>query len=568
MRHGRIHEVAENASDQPDLKNVAKMNAPFSPYQKLLSVLNLITRGIRNLHMKISPTQFTLAMALTNTVLYHLPLFSWAVTTLHYSSFNGMLTLATLFIAPFLLTAAILFLFFALVPQVVKPFCMLIVLGNAVALFFLSTYHVILDKTMMGNVRTTDFLEVSEFLHPTLFLYLLVLGVLPCGLMMRIKIQGGIRLRLLQQAFATVLICVSWGYLSSSTWLWIDQNSKRIGGLILPWAYVINAARSYAETSIGPQKQILLPPATFAKDEKIVVVLVIGEAARAQNFSLYGYHGSTNPKLSETGVAALKNTVSCATYTTASVRCILSHTDPASLFSGSYEPLPSYLQRQGVDVIWRTNNWGEPDLKVQSYQRAETLREGCTGSGCDYDEVLLTGLLERITSSKRKKIFVVLHQKGSHGPSYYTRYPDSFEQFKPVCKSVELNQCTNAELVNAYDNTILYTDHFLNRIIQMLKGFADRPTLMIYISDHGESLGEYGLYLHGTPYSIAPDVQKDIPFIVWMSNSFMNQSGVSITRLRQQDKHAHSNIFHSIMGAFGMRSDVYNNQLDIFSSQE
>lgn len=544
------------------------MNAPLSGNRKPPSLLDSITSFGRELHGQISPTKFAIAAALANTVLYHLPLFSWAVTTLDYLSFNGILTLATMFVAIFLLTAAVILLLFALMPPLVKPFCMLIALGNSIAVFFLATYHVILDKTMMGNVRATNFSEASEFLHPTLLLYLLVLGVLPCWFMLRIRIQGAARLRSLLQASAMVLVCLSWGYLASNTWLWIDKNAKRIGGMVLPWSYVINMARAQAAALGGPQEQILLPPATFTSDNKEVVVLVIGETARAQNFSLYGYGRATNPMLSETGVAALKNTVSCSTYTTASLRCILSHTNETSLFSDQYEPLPSYLQRQGVDVIWRTNNWGEPPLQVQSYQRADTLKQDCMGTGCDYDEVLLTGLIERIASSKQKKIFVVLHQKGSHGPSYYTRYPNQFEQFKPVCKSVELNQCTDAELVNAYDNTILYTDYFLNQIIHMLESLQDTPTMLMYISDHGESLGEYGLYLHGTPYSIAPDVQKNIPFIVWMSSQFMDKSGVSMTRLRQQDRHSHKNIFHSIMGAFDMRSDVYDEQLDIFALHE
>lgn len=154
---------------------------------------------------------------------------------------------------------------------------------------------------------------------------------------------------------------------------------------------------------------------------------------------------------------ALPHTRACATYTTASVLCILSHIDTG--WPSSIERLPSYLQRHGIDVIWRTRNWGEPSLKIQTFQRAADLRLGCQGESCDYDEVLLRGLDQRIQASSKDKMVVVLHQHGSHGPAYYSAYPKQFEVFKPVCKSVELHQCTNEELVNAYDNTIIYADY-------------------------------------------------------------------------------------------------------------
>jgi glucan phosphoethanolaminetransferase (alkaline phosphatase superfamily) len=267
------------------------------------------------------------------------------------------------------------------------------------------------------------------------------------------------------------------------------------------------------------------PSATkFANDEKTIVFLVIGESAREQNFSLYGYSRATNPLMTELGAVALANSRACASYTTASLLCMLSHIDMHWQLSASYEPLPSYLQRQGIDVIWRTNNWGEPSLKVQSYDRAGDLRRECEGGVCAYDEVLLQGLEQRIRSSTNKRIFVVLHLHGSHGPSYYRNYPLQFEIYKPACKSVNLHECTDAELVSAYDNTILYTDYFLHQAIELLKTFPEHASMLMYISDHGESLGEHGIYLHGSPYSIAPDVQKNVPFLIWMSDTFKQKN--------------------------------------------
>ena len=517
--------------------------------------------------LRLTPnaTTFIALTAGLNALLYHLPLFSFAAGNLDLSSFGGVLTLATLVVALFSVTALLLTLLCLISHRLLKPFCMLMAMGNAVAAYFVVTYHVVLDATTMGNVRNTNFAEAFEYLHPTLIVYLLILGVLPCWLLTRVRMRQTPRLHLAAMAFAGVLITVSWGYLAASTWLWIDQNAKRLGGMVMPWSYVINMARYEVPRLMAPDVQATLPPATFSSNEKTVVILVIGEAARAKNFELYGYNRPTNPLLSRAGVVALKNASACATYTTASVRCMLSHVDSASAFSKPYEPLPSYLQRNGVDVIWRSRNWGEPPIKVQTYQKASDLLADCAGTRCKYDEVLLSGLEQRIKTSSSRKVFVVLHQSGSHGPAYYTKYPSEFEYFKPVCKSVELSKCTREELVNAYDNTILYEDYFLFQAIGVLKKLQDTATLLIYASDHGQSLGEYGLYLHGTPYSIAPDVQKDIPFIVWMSDEFIRQKTVQAGRLELQSIHSQRDIFHTVMGAFSMHSDAYRGEYDIFS---
>jgi lipid A ethanolaminephosphotransferase len=442
---------------------------------------------------------------------------------------------------------------------------MLIAIGNAVAVYFVVTYHVVLDETMMGNVLNTDFAESFEYLHPALIIYVLALGVLPCWVLARVRIRQTPRSHLAGLALACFFVTVIWCLLAARSWLWFDENSKRVGGMIMPWSYVINTGRYLVPRLLASDLQAPLPPATFSSSEKAVVVLVIGEAARAKNFQLYGYNRPTDPLLSKAGVVALRNATACATYTTAAVRCMLSNVDSGSPFSKRYEPLPSYLQRNGVDVIWRTRNWGEPPLKVQTYQKAGDLAADCAGAHCAYDEVLLSGLEQRITAASSPRVFVVLHQSGSHGPAYYTKYPSEFEYFKPVCKSVELGNCTHDELVNAYDNTILYEDYFLSRVIDMLKQLQNTTALLIYVSDHGESLGEYGMYLHGIPYGIAPDVQKDIPFIVWMSDDFIHRKAVQPGRLEAQRAHSQRDIFHTVMGAFSMHSDAYMAEYDIFS---
>ena len=518
-----------------------------------------------SLRREVGAARFIMVIALVNAVVYQKPLYSFAVANLDLRSANGFLTLITLFVLVFAITAVILSLLTLLTHRLLKPVCMLLAIGNSVALYFVTTYRVILDMSMMGNVFNTDRAEAASYFHPMLLWYVFILGVVPCWLLAHVRVRKTPRLRVAALGLTTCVAALGWNYVASSTWLWFDDHAKRLGGMVMPWSYVGNTVRLQLAYLRSNRQAILLPPASFDDDKKMVVILVIGEAARSENFSLYGYDRNTNPLLSESSAIALKDTVACSTYTTASLRCMLSPEDTSSPFAKNLEPLPSYLYRYGADVIWRARNWGEPPLQVKDYQRVGELKAICNRADCDYDGALLAGLSERIESSTQNKIFVVLHQKGSHGPSYNAEYPKRFQVFKPVCESVELQKCTHESLLNAYDNTILYNDYFLNEVIRLLSNMGDTPTLMMYMSDHGESLGEYGLYLHGTPFSIAPDVQKDVPFIVWMSPAFIAQRGISVARMAEQEHHSQLNVFHSVLGAFGVRSDVYDSRLDIFS---
>lgn len=507
---------------------------------------------------------FIAAASALNALLYHLPLLRLALHNLDATTAGGALTLATLLFALLAATALALTLVALASHRLLKPLCMLLALGNAAALYFLVTYGVVLDKAMMGNVRDTTLAESLELLHPTLAVYLLLLGGVPCLLLARLQLRPTPRPRLVAAAFSILAAAIGWAYLAAGTWLWFDRHAKAVGGRVLPWSYLVNAARDEARRW-NPREPVPLPDASFASDERIVVVLVIGEAARAGNLQLYGYPRATTPLLARAGAVALRNPTACSTYTTASLRCILADVDAGSELAGPREPLPAYLQRHGVDVIWRTRNWGQPPMQLRTFERARELRGSCVGDGCGYDEVLLTGLAGRIRASAQPRTFVVLHLMGSHGPAYAERYPPGFERFAPACKSVELSRCRGEELVNAYDNTILYTDHVLSRAIEMLRGLDGTPSLLIYVSDHGESLGEHGLYLHGTPRAIAPDEQKQVPLILWMSPEFARLRGVDADRLAAQPAHSQRDVFHTVMGAFGMRSAAYAPEYDVLS---
>ncbi len=509
-------------------------------------------------------TAFILAFAAINSTLYQLPLYSFAFSELEATSLPGLLAVLTLFVMVMLLTLLALFLFALVSQRLLKPIAMFFAFGNAIAIYFIQTYQVVLDKSMMGNVFNTNTAEAGSYLHPAFFLHLLLFGVLPIWLISRITLKHTSRLRLVAALSLSLLLGIGWIYANAQSWFWIDKHARKLGGMIMPWSYVINSARYQTEKMMQSRTLEKLPPAHFVAQGKTVVVLVIGESARAANFSLYGYARNTNPLISEAGAIAIPNSHSCSTYTTASIQCMLAHVDSSSTLIHNYEALPSYLQSNGVDVIWISNNWGEPPLKVGTYLKASEVRGDCEGLGCQLDEGMLTGLAERIAKTPNDNVFVVLHQSGSHGPDYFNHYPQDAEKFSPACRSVQVQDCSADELTNAYDNTILFTDRFLSKTIAMLGSIPKTSTVMMYASDHGESLGEHGLYLHGTPYSLAPDVQKDIPYIVWMSPTFKRHKTLAADAALSHSQHAHETIFHSVMGAFDMRSDIYKPQLDIF----
>ena len=284
------------------------------------------------------------------------------------------------------------------------------------------------------------------------------------------------------------------------------------------------------------------------------MVLVIGESARKANFGLYGYGRNTNPLLSKRDSLKVFQATSCATYTTAGTKAILEPKNSDDL----YELLPNYAYRTGVDVAWRTSNWGEPPIHIDEYLTDNDLSGQYPDADSEHDGILFQGLRERIESSPKNKVLIVLHTSTSHGPNYAVKYPKEFEVYKPVAKSVEEGEKHLDMLTNAYDNTIVYTDFLLDSLINTLSAMKDWHSAMIFISDHGESLGENNLFMHGMPMRLAPKVQYEIPFLVWTSKDFRDYKR-SLPEVLEQHY-----IFHSVLNLLSIQSPAYDKDYDIF----
>jgi lipid A ethanolaminephosphotransferase len=291
------------------------------------------------------------------------------------------------------------------------------------------------------------------------------------------------------------------------------------------------------------------------------------------NFQLGGYARPTNPELATVPrLYYFDNVQSCGTSTAVSVPCIFSprgHEDSVS-YAQSHSNLVDALSSAGVNVEWRENNSNSKGVAI----RVKTVdfvhdpqAAGCDGDVCN-DESMNSGLATQLEGLRSNSV-IVFHDLGSHGPAYWRRYPPSFEKFKPVCRTSELWTCSKEALVNTYDNTILYTDHVLAQQIRLLQQLSDvADSLLIYVSDHGESLGEHGLYLHGAPYGLAPAEQTRVPLLIWASDGYRRRFSLDESCI-QNELHrplTHDNIYHTVLGAIGVRNAYYRKRLDLLGS--
>jgi lipid A ethanolaminephosphotransferase len=453
----------------------------------------------------------------------------------------------------------------------------------AVAAYFIGAYNAILSPAMMRNVLQTDAAEVSGLVSGSMLLHIVLLGVLPAALVWRVrwrKASLGARLRR-----RTVFLLAGWFlafagmFGTSASYAVLLREHKPIRYAMLPMAPVIGAtrvlAREWKETRPASAMDQGGPVVSVAAahPRPLVVLLVVGESARAASFELGGYARPTNPKLQ--GIDDLlyfDEAWSCDTSTAVSVPCMFSplgrdrfDVDDA----GNHANLLDTLQKAGVDVEWWDNNSGckgvcrrVPTVEYAAHRRAAL----CPESYC-FDEIMLEDLRRRLGGIRRDTL-IVYHQIGSHGPAYSERYPPRFEAFVPSCHSSELHRCTAAEVRNAYDNTIMYTDYVLSRQIEILNAAQDRlDTVLLYVSDHGESLGEQGLYLHGMPYALAPEAQTHVPMLAWLPDSSRARLELDYGCLqaRAHARVGHDDLYHTVLGVMELRNDSYDPQRDLLA---
>ena len=453
---------------------------------------------------------------------------------------------------------------------------------TAFATHYMNSYNVYLDADMLRNVLATDHKESRELMTPALLLPLLGYGLLPTLLLWRVRLRKRSWSRTLLWRIAFLLgVIVAGGagtMLSFQNISALMRNHREVRYLATPVNYLIALKQNLASAS-PMQKQPKLPLGTDAKalpraagSKPRLLVLVVGETVRAQNWGLNGYARQTTPELAQTGVINFPDMHSCGTSTEVSLPCMFSpfgRHDYDEKKIRAHQSLLHVLEHAGIATLWRDNQSGCKGvcegLDIQRLDDATT--PGLCADGRCMDEILLENLATQVRAKPGDRV-LVLHQLGNHGPSYFQRYPAQFRQFAPTCDTADLGKCSREDIVNSYDNAIRYTDHFLTRTIATLRGMDDYDTAMIYLSDHGESLGEKGLYLHGVPYAIAPEEQTRVPMVMWFSPGFTADRGLdmSCVRHRAAQRTDQDNLFPSVLGLMQEQTSVYDRSRDLFAS--
>ena len=452
---------------------------------------------------------------------------------------------------------------------------------TAFATHYMNSYNVYLDADMLRNVLATDHKESRELMTPALLLPLIGYGLLPTALLWRVRLRKRSWSRTLLWRVGFLLAVIVAGgagtMLSFQNISALMRNHREVRYLATPVNYIIALKQNLASSS-PMQKQPKLPLGTDAKalpraagSKPRLLVLVVGETVRAQNWGLNGYARQTTPELAQTGVINFPDMHSCGTSTEVSLPCMFSpfgrHDYDEKKIRG-HQSLLHVLEHAGIATQWRDNQSGCKGvcegLEIQRLDDATT--PGLCADGRCMDEILLQNLADQVRAKPGDRV-VILHQLGNHGPSYFQRYPTQFRQFAPTCDTADLGKCSREDIVNSYDNAIRYTDHFLTRTIAALRGLDDYDTAMIYLSDHGESLGEKGLYLHGVPYAIAPEEQTRVPMVMWFSPGFAADRGLdmSCVRHRAAQRTDQDNLFPSVLGLMQVQTSVYDRSRDLFA---
>ncbi|PSM52124.1 phosphoethanolamine transferase [Campylobacter blaseri] len=528
----------------------------------------------------ISQYKLIVVSALFLTMFYNFSFIKNIINTYSIENFNFIYIFSILLV----LTSLNVFLFTLISSRyTTKPILIAVLIISSFTAYFMDTYHVVIDDSMIRNTFQTDIKESSDLFSLKLLIYLFFLGLLPSFLIYKLDIQYGSfkqelfsKLKILFVSIAIILI-ILFSFSKFYTSFFREHKPLRYHANPDYWIYSI--VKYFAESADAGEVALK----EIGKDIKIdenfsnpenkteLIIMVVGEAARADRFSINGYEKETNPLLKKEEIYSFSNFYSCGTSTAESVPCmfsILNKSEYSDKKAKSTENVIDILKHtEHVKVLWKDNNSDSKGVALRT--EYENYKDPQNNPICDEvecrDEGMLIGLEKFIEKNKGEDILIVLHQMGNHGPAYYKRYPKEFEKFTPVCKTNQFEKCTSEEISNAYDNAILYTDYFLSKVINFLKPYSKtHETAMFYMSDHGESLGENGIYLHGLPYFMAPKEQKHIPALMWFGEGEIRED-IDIEKIPSllDKKFTHDNLFHTLLGIFEAQTKIYNPNMDI-----
>lgn len=460
--------------------------------------------------------------------------------------------------------------------KIIMPLLLMISAAVSYNAIFFNVYF---DLDMLENVLQTNYAESTRMLTPSYLLWVAVFGLLPS--LLYLNTQVVYKKWWKELLTRTVVIGVALiGIVGVGKFFYQDyasffRNNRAVANLITPSNFIAAGVKKirHLQQENLPYTQLDLNSNQDKPDTaRHVTILVVGETTRAKNWGLNGYNRQTTPLLAARGeqIFNFPQVSSCGTATAVSVPCMFSvlprqHYDAAK--AAKQDNILDILQRADIDVLWLDNNSDCKGVcqRVPNQTVIDLDPALCHHGEC-LDNILLPELDKALAKPSSKDLVVILHVIGSHGPTYYERYTPEFRHFAPTCDTNEINRCDNTQLINTYDNTVVYQDQFLDKVIQRLEAHPQWESAMLYVSDHGESLGENGLYLHGAPYAIAPETQTKVPMIMWFSPAFLAQEPFDFECVRknaQSQSYSHDNLFHTFFSLMDMDFKLSSYQADL-----
>lgn len=472
-----------------------------------------------------------------------------------------------------------------------KPAAALLVLTAAFGAYFMLAFGIAIDATMLTNVLQTDVHEAGDLLSLRMLFTVAALALPPLVWLYKSRVRRLPALRLVAHNLlllvGSIVVVVASLLLVFQDFSSTMRNHTKLRYLINP----LNSVYALGNVAAKPFRMDNSTLVPVGRDARLgasyagqgrppLLVLVLGETGRRGNFGINGYARDTTPLLSARSkeLVSAGNAWSCGTSTAASVPCMFSHLGKSGYEgrSANFESLIDVLHHAGLAVLWLDNQSGCKgvcdrlgDTNTANLKDPEL----CAHKGECLDRIMLKDLDARIAAlpaeQRQRGTVVVMHQLGSHGPAYFKRSAPDAKKFLPECTSTSLQQCDRQQVVNAYDNSVVETDRFLDGVLQWLSSQGSAAqTAMVYVADHGESLGENNIYLHGLPYSIAPDVQKHVPWITWLSPAMQARMGASTGCLQKdlrERRITHDHYFHSVLGLMDVQTNAYQPGQDMFA---
>lgn len=531
----------------------------------------------------VSRLTYIILFSLYIALALNIDFYRQAYALLPVNSLHNVLVFLSMPVVAFAVMAIVLTL--ASIIRLEKLATTLFILLSACAQYFMMNFGIIVDRSMVTNILDTTSAESYALLSGQMIVVLGFTALLFIALAWWIKIKPaanlwrGTLMRAVTLVVSAVLILLV-AALFYKDYASLFRNNKELVKSLNPSNSIVAMNSWYFHHQMDN-----LPLVKIGEDakqkavmkkgpRKNLTILIVGETSRAANFSLGGYDRETNPLLAKDNVVYFPKTSSCGTATAVSVPCMFSNmprTGYDESLAHHQEGLLDIIQRAGIQVLWNDNDGGCKGAcdRVPHQDVTDLKLPGeCIDGEC-YDDVLFHGLEQTIDNMRGDGV-IVLHTIGSHGPTYYNRYPPAFRRYTPTCDTSEIQSCSQEQLKNSYDNTILYVDYIVDKAIKLLQSKQDKfTTSLVYLSDHGESLGENGVYLHGLPYTIAPETQKHVPMLVWLSDDYQKRYGINYSCLQKQAKendYSQDNLFSTMLGLTGVETQEYRAADDLLAT--